>query len=202
MSTVTTTTSNTTSTATNATAALATASVPRYAVDASHSSVGFAVRHLMITNVRGEFSEFAGTFGYDPTRPEQTKLDATVQLASINTREPKRDAHLRSADFFDVERFPVMTFASTSARRHGDGVEVLGNLTIHGVTKPVTLVLSDITAPQADPWGNQRIGAAARATISRAEFGMTWNAVLEAGGVAVSDTIKIEIEASLVLQPA
>lgn len=197
-----TTTTTSVSSSTNHATFVAATSAPLYAVDLAHSSVGFSVRHLMITNVRGEFTGFAGTFAYDPAHPEQAKLEATVQIASINTREPKRDDHLRSADFFDAAKFPVMTFVSTSARRKGAGLELQGNLTIRGTTQQVTLAVTDITAETADPWGNQRIGATAEATISRAAFGMTWNTVLEAGGVAVSDAVKIHLEASLVRKAA
>ena len=178
--------------------AAALAPLPTFAVDASHSSVGFGVKHLMITTVRGEFAAFAGTLQYDAARPEQTKLEATIEVASINTREAGRDEHLRSPDFFDAATFPTMTFVSTSARRDGDGLVINGQLTIRGISKPVALMVSDLTAEQADPWGNQRIGATARATILRSDFGMTWNAALEAGGVLVSDKVTLEIEASLV----
>ncbi|MBK9072589.1 MAG: YceI family protein [Myxococcales bacterium] len=180
------------------TAALA--PVTKYAVDASHSSVGFGVRHLMITTVRGEFSQFAGSFSYDASRPELTKLEANIEVGSVNTREPKRDEHLRSADFFDAANHPSMTFVSTSARRDGDKLIVSGQLTIRGTSKPVVLTVSDITPEQTDPWGNKRIGATARATILRSDYGMTWNAALEAGGVMVSDKVTLEIEASLVRQ--
>lgn len=177
------------------------AATPTYNVDASHSSVGFGVKHLMITTVRGEFGAFAGSFHYDAHRPEQTKLEATIEVGSVNTREPKRDEHLRSADFFDAANYPTMTFVSTTARRDGDHLIVSGQLTIRGTTKPVTLTISDLTPEQTDPWGNKRIGATARATILRSDYGMTWNAALEAGGVLVSDKVTLEIEASLVRQP-
>lgn len=183
-----------------ATTAAALAPVPAFNVDASHSSVGFGVKHLMITTVRGEFGAFAGVFHYDANRPELSKLEATIEVASVNTREAKRDEHLRSADFFDAANNPTMTFVSTSARRDGHNLIVNGELTIRGTSKPVALTVSDITPEQTDPWGNKRIGATARATILRSDYGMTWNAALEAGGVLVSDKVTLEIEASLVRQ--
>ena len=170
----------------------------RWQVDASHSSVGFSVRHLMISNVKGEFQRFSGELRYDPKRPEATKLSAQVEVASINTREEKRDAHLRSADFFDAEKFPSITFESRQAARKGDELELSGELTIHGVTREVVLTVGDVTAEQTDPWGNVRIGASAKTKIKRSEFGMTWNAALELGGVMVGDDISIAIDVSLV----
>jgi polyisoprenoid-binding protein YceI len=171
-----------------------------YALDASHSQVGFAVRHMMISNVRGEFQKFSGTVSYDPARPEATQVDVKIDAASVNTREEKRDAHLRSADFFDAEQFPHLTFVSRSARRNGDGVELTGDLTIHGTSREVTLSVEDITPEHSDPWGNRRIGAVARTKIRRSEFGMRWNAALEAGGVLVGDEVSITLEVELVRQ--
>ena len=115
---------------------------PRWTIDASHSHVGFAVRHLMISNVRGEFTKLEGSAGYDPERPEATTVDVSIDVASINTREEKRDAHLRSADFFDATNYPTMRFVSTGARERGENLELTGELTIHGVTREVTLTLS------------------------------------------------------------
>ena len=179
----------------NAPVALAT---PRWTLDASHSHVGFAVRHLMISNVRGEFTKLQGSAGYDPERPEATTVDVTIDVASINTREEKRDAHLRSADFFDVEKYPTLHFVSTSARERGENLELKGDLTIHGVTREVTLKVSEITPQSTDPWGKQRVGATATAKIRRSEFGMVWNAALETGGVVVGDEITINLEVELV----
>lgn len=172
----------------------------RWTLDASHTSVGFSVRHLMITNVRGEFQKVSGEATYDPAKPESAKLSATIDVASINTREEKRDAHLRSADFFDAETYPTITFESRSVRRKGDGVEIVGDLTIHGTTKEVVLTVDEITAEHGDPWGQRRIGASAKTKIRRSDFGMTWNSAVEAGGVLVGDEITISIDASLVKQ--
>jgi polyisoprenoid-binding protein YceI len=170
----------------------------RWQLDASHSSVGFSVRHMMISNVKGEFEKFSGEVQYDPKRPEASKLSASVDVASISTREEKRDAHLRSAEFFDVESFPSLTFESRQVSRKGDQLEVTGDLTIHGTTRSVVLTVSDLTAEHTDPWGNARIGASAKTKVKRSDFGMKWNAALEAGGVLVGDEITITIEASLV----
>jgi polyisoprenoid-binding protein YceI len=172
----------------------------RWALDASHSSVGFSVRHMMITNVRGEFQKVAGEAVYDAASPESAKLTATIDVASINTREEKRDAHLRSADFFDAEAHPTMTFVSRAVRRKGDALEIVGDLTIRGTTKEVVLAVDDITAEHTDPWGQRRIGASAKTKIRRSDFGMQWNTALEAGGVLVGDEVTIHVEASLVKQ--
>jgi polyisoprenoid-binding protein YceI len=173
---------------------------PRWVLDASHSHVSFSVRHMMISNVRGEFQTATGEVTYDARHPEATRLSVNVDVASINTREEKRDAHLRSADFFDVQNHPTMTFVSKSARRRGDGLDVVGDLTIRGTTREVTLAVEDITGEQADPWGNQRVGASARTKIRRSDFGMRWNAALEAGGVLVGDEVTIQLEVELIRQ--
>lgn len=172
----------------------------RYVIDASHSSATFSVRHLMVTNVRGEFTSLAGEATVDLENPGASTVTASIDVASINTREEKRDAHLRSADFFDAEQFPKITFASKSVRRKGDGFDVVGDLTIHGTTKEVALNVEELTAETSDPWGNRRIGASARTKIKRSDFGMTWNAALEAGGMLVGDEISITIDVSLIKQ--
>lgn len=169
-------------------------------LDASHSSVTFSVRHMMITNVRGELQKLAASVVYDPRHPESAKVSATLDVASIQTREEKRDAHLRSADFFDVEHHPNMIFESTSVRRGDRGYEVAGNLTLRGTTRPISLLVDDVTAEHTDPWGNRRIGASAHTKIKRSDFGMVWNGVLEAGGLLVGDEISIQVDASLVKQ--
>jgi polyisoprenoid-binding protein YceI len=173
---------------------------PAYALDASHSHVGFSVRHMMISNVRGEFTRLTGNVTYDPNRPEATRIDVAIDVDSINTREEKRDAHLKSADFFDVANFPHITFRSKSSRRTKDGLEVTGDLTIHGTTREVKLAVEDVTAEFADPFGGRRVGASARTKVRRSDFNMKWNAALEAGGVLVGDEIAIQIEVELVRQ--
>jgi polyisoprenoid-binding protein YceI len=176
----------------------------RWTLDPGHSAVGFSVRHLMITNVRGEFARFRGDVTYDPARPEATRIDATIEVASLDTRELKRDADLRSPLFFDAESHPAMTFVSKSARpaAGGDeGLDVIGDLTIRGVTREVTLSVRDVALAPADMRGNPRIGATATAKIKRSDFGMTWNKALETGGVVVGDVVTITLEASLVKAP-
>ena len=170
----------------------------RWTIDPGHSAVGFSVRHLMITNVRGEFEKFRGDVTYDAAHPEATRIEATIDVASLNTREAKRDADLRSALFFDVEKHPQMTFASKSARAAGDGnLEITGDLTIRGTTHEVTLSVRDISAAK-DMRGNSRIGATASTKIKRSDFEMTWNKALETGGVVVGEVVTITLELSLV----
>ncbi len=188
-----------TSTSTTATAPGRTTT---WALDPSHSSATFSVRHLMITNVRGEFQKVTGTVTFDPTRPESATVKASIDVSSISTREPKRDEHLRSADFFDVERFPTIDFVSKAVRRGDRGLEIVGDLTIRGTTREVVLAVAGPTSEQADPWGNTRIGAEASTKIKRSDYGMTWNTLIEAGGVAVGDEITIHIDVSLVKQKA
>jgi polyisoprenoid-binding protein YceI len=153
---------------------------------------------MMITNVRGRFGKIEGTVEYDPARPELTKFEATIDAASIDTRDEKRDAHLKSADFFDVEKFPQLTFVSKRVTKTNDGLEAVGDLTIRGVTKEITLAIEGPTAPSKDPWGNTRVGATAYAKINRRDWGLHWNAALEAGGVLVGEQVKISIEVELV----
>ena len=172
----------------------------KWTIDPSHSSVTFSVRHMMITNVRGEFQKLAGDVVFDPSRPEATKIDVKIDVASINTREAQRDTHLKSGDFFDAEKFPQITFVSKSVKAKGGRAEVTGDLTIRGTTRPVTLEVEGPTPEHTDPWGGRRIGATARTKIKRSDFGMTWNNVLEAGGVLVGDEITIDIDVSLVRQ--
>ncbi|MFN8097616.1 MAG: YceI family protein [Dermatophilaceae bacterium] len=163
-----------------------------WSVDPSHTEVGFVARHLMVTKVRGSFADVAGTVvvGSPVT---QSSVDVTVQMASVDTRSADRDAHLRSADFFDVENFPTMHFVSTSF----DGDELTGNLTIKDVTKQVTFEV-EFNGTQADPWGNTKAGFEAEAEINRKDWGLTWNAAIEGGGVLVSDKIKIVLDVQLV----
>jgi polyisoprenoid-binding protein YceI len=175
-----------------------TSTAAKYTLDASHSSATFSVRHLMISNVRGEFQKLSGSAVYDPSKPAATRLEATIEVASINTREPQRDAHLKGADFFDVEKYPNITFVSRRATPKDGGLEIVGDLTIRGTTREVTLEVADITPEHKDPWGNLRIGATASTKIKRSDFGMTWNAALEAGGVVVGDEVKIHLEVELV----
>jgi polyisoprenoid-binding protein YceI len=171
-----------------------------WSFDNSHSSIGFSVRHLMISKVRGHFNQWGGTFDYDEKDPTRSKLSVRIDAASIDTRDEKRDAHLRSPDFFDVERYPTMTYRSTAVTAAGNGKwAVDGDLTAHGVTQPVQLLV-DFEGGVTDPWGNARAGFSATAEIDREAFGITFNQVLEGGGVLVGKSVKIEIEAEAVRQ--
>ena len=152
----------------------------------------------MITNVRGRFGKLSGSVEFDPERPDQSQVTATIDATSIDTRDDKRDAHLRSPDFFDVEKFPTLEFRSKRLAKSDDGYELLGDLTMHGVTKEITLAIEGPSAPTKDPWGNTRIGTSATAKINRKDWGLNWNAALEAGGVLVGDQVKIQLEVSLV----
>lgn len=169
----------------------------KYTIDGSHTKAQFAVRHLMVSTVRGEFSRVQGWVDYDEKNPGAIRIEATIDAASINTGEPKRDEHLKSPDFFDVAKYPVITFRSKSARKTASGLVVTGDLTMHGVTKEVVLNVEGPSPEVRDPWGNFRRGATATTKINRKDFGLTWNAVLETGGVAVGDevTITIDVEA-------
>jgi polyisoprenoid-binding protein YceI len=186
-------------TATASTTDTVSTTATRWTLDPGHSAVGFSVRHLMITNVRGQFAKFSGTVAYDPAHPEATRIDATIDVASIDTREPKRDADLAGPLFFDAENHPAMTFVSRSARARGDGeLDVIGDLSIRGITREVTLAVRDVAGPAVDMRGNARLGATASAQIKRSEFGMTWNKALDAGGVVVGEVVTITIDVSLV----
>jgi polyisoprenoid-binding protein YceI len=169
-----------------------------WAIDPIHSSVEFAVRHLMITTVKGRFADVRGGAVLDDDNPAGAQVEIAVDVASIDTREPQRDAHLRSADFFDVEKYPTLTFRSTGIRDFSDArFKLVGNLTIHGVTREVVL---DVTSEgrTKDPWGGQRAGYSASTRIKRSDFGLTWNQLLETGGLAVSDDVKITLDVQLV----
>jgi polyisoprenoid-binding protein YceI len=161
--------------------------------DPSHSSVGFSVRHLMISKVRGHFGKWEGTFDYDESDPTKSKLAVRIDAASIDTREEKRDAHLRSPDFFDVEKFPTLTFTSTRVERAGDDLVVHGDLTIRDVTRAVQLKVESLGRSK-DPWGGERAGFSASTSINRKDFGLHWNVALETGGVLVGEKIEISIE--------
>jgi polyisoprenoid-binding protein YceI len=175
----------------------------RWQIDPAHSAAHFSVRHLMISNVRGEFTKLSGSAVIDPTNPANSSVEVTIDAASVNTREPQRDAHLRSPDFFDVAKYPAITFRSTQVEAHGvDNLKVTGDLTIHGVTRPVTLDVEGPTPPVKDPWGNVRAGVTATAKINRKDFGVAFNALTETGGVVVGDEVKITIEAELIQQAA
>ncbi len=171
-----------------------------WTVDAAHAEVGFSVRHLMISTVRGRFGAVTGTVTLNERAPEQSTVDVTVDVTSIDTRTEQRDAHLRSPDFFDVATYPSMRFVSTSIEGDTTGdFRVVGDLTIRDVTRPVTL---DVTSEGRgmDPWGNERLGFSATGKVNREDFGLTWNQALEAGGVVVGKDVKLAIDAELVRQ--
>jgi polyisoprenoid-binding protein YceI len=167
-------------------------------IDPAHTTAEFKVRHMMITNVKGQFRPVTGVAVLDESNITKSHVEASIDATSIDTREPDRDKHLKSADFFDVEKFPTLTFASTRVTRAGEGeLEVEGDLTIHGVTRKVTFAVEGPTAPGKDPWGNTRIGVSATTKINRKDFGLTWNTALETGGILVGDdvTITLDVEA-------
>lgn len=163
-----------------------------YAIDPAHTNVGFVVRHLMIAKVRGHFTSVSGTITLPAGSDLPEAVDVTIDGSSIDTREPQRDEHLRSADFLDVATYPTLAFRSTAIAGTPSAFEIHGDLTIHGTTRPVVLDAT-FEGRATDPWGNRRAGYEARTTISRKDFGLTWNQVLEAGGVAVGDEVRIEI---------
>jgi polyisoprenoid-binding protein YceI len=170
-----------------------------YKIDKAHSEVTFQVRHLL-TKVRGRFSEFEGTIDYDDEQLEQSAAQMTVQAASIDTTERDRDAHLRSADFFDVENFPTLTFRSRRiAPKGGDAFELHGDLTIHGVTRQVAFDV-ELLGKAKDPWGNERIAFEATAALNRKDYGLNWNAVLETGGFLVGDEVTISLSIQAIPQ--
>jgi polyisoprenoid-binding protein YceI len=158
---------------------------------------------MMIANVKGEFTKVSGTVKANEADPSATQIQASIDASSINTRDEQRDAHLKSADFFDVEKFPVVTFQSSKVLPTGpDTFEVMGDLTIHGVTRQVALAVEDVTPETKDPWGNMRRGATAKAKINRKDFGLQWNMALEAGGFLVGDEIEITADVELIRQAA
>jgi polyisoprenoid-binding protein YceI len=169
-------------------------SPPKWAFDLKHSSVNFWVRHLMVSKVHGQFAQWTGDFQFDETNPGSSHVDVRIDAASIDTREAQRDAHLRSPDFFDVEKYPQITFRSSRVDPVGEAAyHVVGDLSIHGVTKSVVLNV-DFAGRAKDPWGSERVGFTARTSIDRKDFGLVYNTVLEAGGVMVGDKVEIVIE--------
>jgi polyisoprenoid-binding protein YceI len=164
-----------------------------WVIDPSHTNLGFSARHAMVAKVRGHFSEYSGSFTIDGDNLANSKAELTIQTASIDTKTADRDAHLKSPDFLDVEQFPTITFVSTSVASKGDDIIVTGDLTIHGVTKSVDVTWEFLGLSQ-DPWGNTKIGFEGSTKISRKEFGLTWNAALETGGVLVGDDIKLNLD--------
>jgi len=168
-------------------------------IDPDHTSTGFKVRHLMVSNVKGTFGKVQGVVNIDDRDITRSSVSVTVDTASIDTGVAKRDADLRSANFLEVAKFPTMTFVSTKVAKSGaDGLKVTGNLTLHGVTRPVVLDVEGPSRESKDPWGNLRRGASASTKINRKDFGLTWNKALETGGVVVGDEVDISIEVEMI----
>jgi polyisoprenoid-binding protein YceI len=175
------------------------ASLITWKIDPAHTAAEFKVKHMMIANVKGAIKGITGDLTEHTTDASLSSIEATLDVSTINTGEPQRDAHLKSADFLDLEKYPTITFKSTQVERKGeDEYAVTGDLTIHGVTRPVTLSVEGPTPPQKDPWGNVRIGLEATTKIDRKDFGLTWNTALETGGILVGDTVHITIEAEFI----
>lgn len=183
---------STTQTAPNATAST-------WNLDPAHSVAEFKVKHMMISNVKGHFSGITGSLTLDEADVTRSIVDASIEAATINTGTPDRDTHLKSADFFDVEKFPKLTFRSATIAKKGDEeLAVTGDLTMHGVTRTVTFNVEGPTPPNKDPWGNTRIGLSAVTKVNRKDFGLNWNAALEAGGILVGDDVTITLDVQFV----
>ncbi len=171
-----------------------------YTVDTAHTRVGFVARHAMVTKVRGAFDDFEATAHLDGDYPSKSSVSLTIQAKSINTRNEQRDNHLRSNDFFDMENHPTITFTSTEVEQVGDtDFKVTGDLTVRGVTKPVTVDF-ELTGAENDPWGNFRVGFEGKVTINRKDWGVSWNAALESGGVLVSEKVTLEFDVAAIRQ--
>jgi polyisoprenoid-binding protein YceI len=169
-----------------------------YSIDPTHSTAGFKVRHLMVANVKGEFSGVTGAVVYDAETPTNSRVEATIDVNTIHTRDEQRDGHLKSADFFDVAKYPTMTFVSTNVAKAGAGeLTVTGDLTIHGVTKQVVFDVEGPAPEAKDPWGNTKSGVSATTKINRTDFGLVWNSALETGGVLVGEEVSLTLEVEL-----
>jgi len=167
-------------------------SAEKFNLDAAHSTAAFSVRHMVLSNVRGQFSELSGTILYDENDLSKCSVEAVIKVASVNTNEEKRDAHLESPDFFDAEKYPDITFTSTKIEKAGDGYLMTGNLTMRGITKEISFPFQ-FTGRLTDPWGNVRIGAEAGLEIDRQEYGISWSKTLDGGGLVVGNKVKIEL---------
>ena len=171
-----------------------------YQLDPSHSSINFSVKHMMIAKVHGGFEKMSGVLSYDSKNPTATTVEVNIEVASINTRDTARDTHLKSADFFDTEKYPSITYKSVRVQEKKGDLTIVGELTIHGVTHPVTVELERPSEEMKDPWGNLKIGASGSAKVKRKDFGLTWNAALEAGGLLVGDDVNITLDVQFVKQ--
>jgi polyisoprenoid-binding protein YceI len=181
----------------------AAAATETWQIDPAHSAAQFTVRHMMISNVKGEFGKVAGSIQYDPADPSKTAVEATIDVASINTRVESRDKHLKGPDFFDVEKYPALTFKSKRVESGGSGkLKLIGDLTMHGTTKEVVLTVEGPTAAIKDQRGSLHMGASASTTINRKDWGLTWNRALDGGGMVVGDEVAIVIDVELIKRPA
>ncbi len=166
-----------------------------YNIDPAHSSIQFSIRHMMVSNVRGAFKGVTGSIVHDAANPANSRIDAEIDVRSINTNDEKRDEHLKSADFFETDKYPTMKFVSKKVEKTGESeYKATGDLTLHGVTKEVVLTVDEVSPEGKDPWGNTRIGASAKGKINRKDFGLSWSAPLETGGVLVGDDVKLDLE--------
>lgn len=182
-----------------ATSPATSAPVILWKIDPAHSSADFKVRHMMISNVKGSIKGLRGDLTEHATDKSLSSIEATLDVSTLHTGDDQRDGHLKSADFLDAEKYPTITFRSTSVKAKGtDEYAVTGDLTIHGVTRPVTLAVEGPTQPHKDPWGNTRIGLSATTKIDRKEFGLTWNSALETGGVLVGEDVHITLDVELI----
>lgn len=181
------------------TSAIPQTSITTWNIDPAHATAEFKVKHMMIANVKGHFSKVTGVLRHHETDPRKSSVEATIEAASIETREPQRDTHLKSEDFLHVEKFPTLSFKSTEIKVVGDGeLKVQGDLTIRGVTRAVTFAVEGPTPAKKDPWGNARIAISATTKINRKDFGLTWNAALEAGGFLVGEEVTITLDVEFI----
>ena len=168
-------------------------------IDPAHSVAEFKIKHMMISNVKGQFTGVSGLLKLDESNHINSTVEATIDAASISTGDTQRDGHLKSAEFFDAEKFPTITFKSGPVKRKGDGeLSVAGDLTLHGVTRPVVFHVEGPTAPGKDPWGNTRVGISATTKINRKDYGLEWNAALETGGILLGEEVTINLEVQFV----
>ena len=184
---------------TPATTSSAPGTVTAWKADPAHSHAEFKVKHMIISNVKGSFSGISGTLSLDETDYTHSKVEVDIPVTTLSTGDPQRDGHLKSADFLDADKFPTIIFKSTNIdSKGGADYAVTGDLTVHGVTKSVTLAVEDLSEPSKDPWGNHRIGLSASTKINRKDFGLTWNSALETGGVLVGEEVSINLEVQFI----
>lgn len=169
-----------------------------YKIDPAHSSAHFSIRHMMITNVRGTFTGITGTVIYDATNLGASSVEAEIDASTINTGDEKRDAHVKSSEFLDVEKYTKITFKSKSITKAGDDAKIMGDLTIHGVTRGVVIAAEPLAPETKDPWGGIRTGTTATTKIKRSDFDLNWNSALETGGFVLGDELKLTLEVQLV----